>query len=100
MPRTRTSFKPGSKRPRGAGRKPGQPNHVTVEVREQSRQLVEDKQYRVSLLERLRQGEAGAMEAQLWFFAYGKPKETVAGDNDSPLKIIVEYVAERLNGAE
>ena len=40
-------------------------------------QLVNDPTYRQQLQERLRTGEAGAMEPLLWAYAYGKPKESL-----------------------
>ena len=67
------------KRGGSTGRKPGQLNKATVEVKESARGLVEDPEYRKRLGLRLISGNlAPAMETTLWAYAYGKPKETLA----------------------
>ena len=47
-------------------------------MRELARKFASDRTYQTNLLKRLRAGEAGSMEATIWFYAYGKPKESVA----------------------
>ena len=61
----------------GPGRPKGRLNHTTLEAKELARQLVNDPTYRQNLKERLRTGEAGAMEPILWHYAFGKPKESL-----------------------
>jgi hypothetical protein len=78
-------FKPGDKR---AGRPKGVLNKVTVEVKQAAQALVEDPDYRRTLALRLKKGRAApAVEAMLWYYAYGKPKEMVelTGPNGTPL---------------
>lgn len=59
----------------GPGRPKGSLNKHTIEAKQLARQLVSDPTYRQNLQERLRMGEAGAMEPLLWAYAFGKPKE-------------------------
>lgn len=40
-----------------------------------SRRLLEDEEYQRSLAERLKEGRAQTVEALLYHYAYGKPKE-------------------------
>ena len=52
--------------------------------------LVEDPIYRLRLQTRLKSGKiAPAVETMLWFYAYGKPKETVehSGPDGRPISI-------------
>ena len=62
----------------GPGRPKGAPNKTTREVRELARKFASDPIYQQRLLERLRAGEAGSIEATVWHYAFGKPKESVA----------------------
>ncbi len=62
----------------GPGRPKGAENTRTKEARELARKFATDKIYQKRLLERLRAGEAGTMEATLWHYAFGKPQESVA----------------------
>ena len=55
----------------------GDRSKATVEIREAARLLLEDPSYRRSLRSRLISGNAGPVEALLFHYAYGKPKETV-----------------------
>lgn len=61
----------------GAGRPKGRLNEKTLAVQTFARSFVEDPDYRLALRARLLLGEANAVEAMLWHYAYGKPKETV-----------------------
>lgn len=82
---------------KGKGRPKGRPNKVTLEVREAARRLIEDDGYVAALKVRLEEGKAGAMEPVIWYYAYGKPKESlelsgsvateyrVTGPNGEPL---------------
>lgn len=63
----------------GPPKQKGMLNKVTVEVKEMTRALVESPAYRETLKARLETGAlAPGMEQVLWYYAYGKPKETVA----------------------
>ena len=61
----------------GPGRPKGRLNNKTIEAKALARQLVNDSTYRQNLLQWLQTGEAGAMEALLWHYAFGKPKDQV-----------------------
>ncbi len=62
--------------PKVGGREKGTPNRTTVEARELTQRLLTDPDYVTSLERRLKQGKlAPAMEALLWQYAFGKPKE-------------------------
>lgn len=61
----------------GAGRPKGRLNEKTLAVQEFARSFVEDAEYRAALKTRLLIGEANAVEAMLWHYAYGKPKDTI-----------------------
>lgn len=59
------------------GRPKGAQNKRTPEVSGWCRKLVEDKDYRKSLNDRLKAGDcAPAVEAMIWHYAYGKPVES------------------------
>jgi hypothetical protein len=63
------------------GRLPGQRNEVTTEVKIAAQQIVDDKIYRANLLIAMRNREvAPGVEQMLWYFAKGKPKDTVVVD--------------------
>ncbi len=62
----------------GPGRPKGAENKRTKEARELARKLATDTTYQKPLLQRLRAGEAGSMEPTLWYYAFGKPKDSVA----------------------
>lgn len=73
-----------------AGRPKGVPNKVTREVREVARKLVEDPVYQKRLRIRMLKGKlAPGVEALLWHYAYGKPKETheVTGPDGGPIAL-------------
>ena len=71
-----TAFKPGqSGNP--AGRRPGTRRRVTIEAQLAATQIVDDEEYRAALRQRMIAGSAGAIEALLWLYAYGKPVERV-----------------------
>jgi hypothetical protein len=69
------SFTKGDKR---AGRPKGRVNNATLEAREFCRNLLSDPQYQANLRKRLATGKiAPAVEALLWAYAHGKPKDTL-----------------------
>lgn len=92
-------FKPGeSGNP--AGKPKGALAHRTREVQTVAYRLVNDPKYRKRLRERLREGTAGQMELTLWYYAFGKPKETIEYRGD-PLvlqQLLVEVISARENG--
>lgn len=60
------------------GRLQGVPNRVTKQVRDQARQMVEDPRYRRRVVRDLRAGALHpALEAMLWYYAYGRPVERI-----------------------
>jgi hypothetical protein len=62
----------------GPGRKKGVPNRATTEVKAIYAAIVDDPTYRKTLVARAKAGElAPALEAMLWHYGYGKPKEQV-----------------------
>lgn len=87
----------------GKGRPMGCLNKATVEVKEATSALVDSPAYRLNLKERLEAGAlAPAIEAMLWYYAKGKPKETVAIEGtlqtatDADLRTRLAVVLERL----
>jgi len=75
-------IKPGDPR---CGRKPGSVNKTTREIREFSRAILERPEYVASLKARLDAGEAPHMESLLFYYGYGKPKETIEHSVDESL---------------
>ena len=74
MPRNTSGLKRGGQ----PGRKKGSKNKATIEVKEMARRLIEDPAYQALLRERLLKGTLpGNMEALLWAYGYGKPRDTV-----------------------
>ena len=60
------------------GRKKGAPNKATAEAKAACAAIVDDPTYRQKLMARAKAGKlAPAVEAMLWHYAYGKPKEQV-----------------------
>jgi len=68
----------GLRRGGSPGRPKGVPNKVTTEARAACTQLVDDPVYRAKLLDDLRERKvAPAIECLLWYYAKGKPKDSV-----------------------
>ena len=62
----------------GPGRRRGVPNKATTAAREACAAIVDSPAYRRNLFERATAGKlAPAVEAMLWHYAHGKPKEHV-----------------------
>ena len=59
------------------GRPKGIPNKATREIKDIARALVEDPEYVQSLRERLTAGKAPHMEPVLFYYTYGRPKESM-----------------------
>jgi hypothetical protein len=76
MALTSTSYP--KKRMKTGGRARGTPNLATTAGRELAARLVNDRAYRESLRERLLAGRLHpAVEQMLWYYAMGKPKESL-----------------------
>ena len=68
----------GLKRGGSPGRPKGVPNKATKEVKELAQRLVLDPEYQAKLKQRLLKGTLpSAVEALLWHYSFGKPKETL-----------------------
>jgi hypothetical protein len=81
------------------GRREGTPNKVTVEAREAAAALVDDPVYRAKLIRDLRQRKvAAAIEQMLWYYAKGKPRETV--DLNTGLFMVNPEVVAKLSDEE
>jgi hypothetical protein len=64
--------------PKTGGRKTGTLNKATIEVKQACAEIVDDPVYRRNLAQRAMDGKlAPAVEALLWYYAKGKPKEIV-----------------------
>jgi hypothetical protein len=74
------------------GRAKGSLNSSTKDVREVARSIVDDPDYRAALCRRIADGTAGPMEALMWHYAYGKPKESLDVTHTGPREILVRYV--------
>jgi hypothetical protein len=56
----------------------GVPNKATLEAKQACAEIVDDPHYRVMLIEWARTGALPpAVETMLWYYAKGKPKETI-----------------------
>jgi len=90
----RLSERPQNKhlrRTAGPGRPKGTPNRVTREVREVALNLVTNLEYLAGVRKRLASGRAGTLETVIWYYAYGKPRETV-DLNINPRKLLAELL--------
>lgn len=77
----------------GPGRTAGTPNKATVEVRALCQRLLSDREYQNNLRARLTAGDLPpAVEAMLWHYAYGKPKERVevTGAENGPMRFTLK----------
>ena len=87
-------FQPGE---RPVGRAKGTQNRVTVLHREFCEQLITDEEYQLNLLMRLRSGRCHpAVETLIWYYARGKPRETLDVTNNLQLKDISMMSSEEL----
>jgi len=60
------------------GRRKGTPNKVTAEAKAVCAAILDDPTYRTNLTARARAGTlAPAVEAMLWHYAFGKPRESL-----------------------
>jgi hypothetical protein len=93
-------WKPG-KSANPAGKRKGTKSRRTTEARLVCQELVDDPAYRCALRQRLIDGTAGAMEALVWMYGKGKPREQSSDlDADNALKQLTnEQLRERLAAA-
>jgi hypothetical protein len=74
----------------GTNRRPKK--SVSDEARRLSRKLLSDPTYRKTLNKRLRAGTIQpGVEALLYYYAYGKPKETIETTPPADIKIVHQY---------
>jgi hypothetical protein len=59
------------------GRPKGAVSEKTRQIQAFCRSIVEDPEYRETVLRRARSCNLGAMEPVIWAYGYGKPKESV-----------------------
>ena len=74
-------------KPKSGGRLPGTPNHATLEIKEFGRAIIEDPVYRERLKQRILDGDAPQIEALLYHYTYGRPKQEA--DSHDPIRVIV-----------
>jgi hypothetical protein len=80
-------------KPKTGGRLPGQPNKVTLDIKEHARAVIEDPGYQEKLKASLLEGSPPQLEVLLHYYAYGKPKLEVALV-DRGLTVIVQRQTE------
>jgi hypothetical protein len=72
--------------PKTGGRKKGTPSKATVEAKAAWSEIVDDLKYRKTLLTKAREGTlAPGVETMLWYFAKGKPRESLELSGDLAL---------------
>lgn len=78
---------------RGGQKPPSAAKRAQVdESKKIARKLLKDPTYRKILMKRLRTGTIQpGVEALLYYYAYGKPKETVESTQVVPIKIVHQY---------
>ena len=86
---------PGSvKKPEGSGRKKGQPNHATADIKAIAREYT--PQAMLTLVNLLAREDAPAAQRgaarELLDRGFGKAAQIVAGDSDAPIRMINEIV--------
>ena len=74
-------------KPKSGGRLPGTPNHATLEIKEFGRAIIEDPVYRERLKQRILDGDAPQIEALLYHYTYGRPKQDT--DSHDPIRVLV-----------
>ena len=96
--RKRDPTKVGAGKP-GPGRPKGTPNKATAEAKVFARELVDDPAYRQKLREALLERKvAPAIEAMVWAYGYGRPKEFVEATVTAGV-IDLERMAEQARAA-
>ena len=64
-------------KPNPGGRPKGSRNKTSLEIAAVARQLIESREYKKSLKQRLIDGKAPHMEPILFYYAYGKPVDRI-----------------------
>jgi len=84
------------------GRRRGTPNKVTPEARAVCAAILDDPTYRTNLTARARAGTlAPAVEAMLWHYAFGKPKDSLdvtVGPAGDLSELSTEDLLQRVDG--
>lgn len=96
MPRFVPAPPPKGTRHPGAGRKPGQPNKISVEARELASQLINDPVYQHKLREdfKLRRVHP-TIESMLWAYHLGKPKAQLDVSLTGSIDVFAQIEQER-----
>lgn len=79
------------------GGSPGRPKETgeTREARRISRKLLLNPQYQTKLRRKLHDGSIHpSVEVMLWYYGFGKPKETIETTPPAPVRIVHEYAKE------
>lgn len=64
------------------------------EIKRISRTLLRDPAYCKNLRQRLREGKLQpGVEVMLWYYAFGKPAETIETKQVAPVRVVHEYTA-------
>jgi len=90
-------FKKGAAKPANSGRRPGVQNHVTLEIRELARSML-DAEYFERLRARLLDGKCPPqIETLLLHYGWGRPSFRIEGDISDPTMDIAtaRLIAER-----
>ena len=86
-------FTPGMKRPEGAGRKLGQQNRATQEIRTFARKLLNDRDYLKNLRKALKDLSLDpGLIRMLYQYGYGRPPEKLelSGPDGGPIRANVQ----------
>ena len=70
------------------GRVVGVPNRATLEIKEFARSILEDESYQMKLRQRIVEGEAPQIEALLYHYVYGKPRQE-EDSKDDKIRVIL-----------
>ena len=87
--------RPFTSGPHNIGRPKGAVNKATRDIKARAREILEDPEYLASLKERIQKGQAQQVEALLFHYGYGKPRETVAVEGaPQALPLVVKLTQE------
>jgi hypothetical protein len=86
--------------PKTGGRRRGTLNKATREAKALCNAIVDDPRYLKNLKARMIDGDAGAMEPIVWYYAKGKPKERVELGADKSLAYLIAEAAGALPNDE
>jgi hypothetical protein len=91
VPRNTSGLKRG-----GPGRPKGKPNKATEEVKALAASFVDDPDYRKKLLGDWKKRKVHpSIEAMIWHYAKGKPKDSLEITGDSMRPLIIDRVSTR-----